>query len=88
MATVPQRPAPQQAAVPAAPIDPIAELALHRKLDLDAVLAALKHDGLINEADALKIRADGRSGARQDRSCIRWCWSPTRSCSIRKTANR
>ncbi len=55
MATVPQRP------TAAPPIDPIAELALHRKLDLDAVLAALKHDGLINEADALKVRADGRS---------------------------
>jgi general secretion pathway protein E len=61
MATVPQRPAPQQPAVPAAAIDPIAELSLHRKLELDAVLGALKHDGLINEGDALKVRADGRS---------------------------
>ncbi|HEX4480434.1 MAG TPA: ATPase, T2SS/T4P/T4SS family [Rudaea sp.] len=55
MATVPQRPT----AAPA--IDPIAELSLHRKLDLDVVLGALKHEGLINEADALKVRADGRS---------------------------
>src|SRR4051812_29524887 len=57
MATVPQRPA----AAPIPAIDPIAELSLHRKLDLDAVLGALKHDGLIVEADALKVRADGRS---------------------------
>ncbi|HEX3896230.1 MAG TPA: GspE/PulE family protein [Rudaea sp.] len=55
MATVPQRPT----SVPA--IDPIQELALHRKLDLDAVLGALKHDGMIEPADALKVRADGRS---------------------------
>src|ERR1700722_7185349 len=55
MATVPQRPT----SVPA--IDPIQELALHRKLDLDAVLGALKHDGMIEAADALKVRADGRS---------------------------
>ena len=56
MATVPQRPAPAATA-----IDPIAELSLHRKLDLDAVLGALRHDGLIEEPDALKVRADGRS---------------------------
>ncbi len=55
MATVPQRPTTAPA------IDPIAELALHRKLDLDAVLGALKHDGMIEAADALKVRADGRS---------------------------
>ncbi len=34
---------------------------MHRKLDLDAVLGALKHDGMIEAADALKVRADGRS---------------------------
>ncbi len=55
MATVPQRPT----SVPA--IDPIQELALHRKLDLDAVLGALKHDGIIEAGDAMKVRADGRS---------------------------
>ncbi len=55
MATVPQRPTSVTA------IDPIQELALHRKLDLDAVLGALKHDGMIEAADALKVRADGRS---------------------------
>jgi general secretion pathway protein E len=55
MATVPQKPM----SVPA--VDPIQELALHRKLDLDAVLGALKHEGLISEADALRVRADGRS---------------------------
>src|SRR5579885_3664039 len=55
MATVPHRP-PAAAAASDAP-----ELGLHRKLDLDAVLAALKHDGLIDPADALKVRADGRS---------------------------
>lgn len=55
MATVPQRPT----SIPA--IDPIQELALHRKLDLDAVLGALKHDGMIEAGDAMKVRADGRS---------------------------
>ena len=44
MATVPQRPKPIE--TPVAP-DPIAELSLHRKLEIDAVLGALKHDGLI-----------------------------------------
>ncbi len=55
MATVPQRPK---------LVDPIAdapELGLHRKLELDTVLAALRHDGLIDEAGALKVRADARS---------------------------
>ena len=61
MASVPQR--------PAAPVKPTAPdsasevpaLGLHRKLDLDTVLAVLRHDGLVNEPDALKARADGRS---------------------------
>ncbi len=53
MATVPQRP---KFTEPAAP-----PLGLHRRLDLDAVLAALKHDGLISEDDRLRARADGRS---------------------------
>ena len=55
MAIVPQR---------SKPIDPLAaapELGLHRRLELDSVLATLKHDGLIVEADALRARADGRS---------------------------
>jgi general secretion pathway protein E len=55
MATVPQRPK---------LVDPIVaapELGLHRKLELDTVLAALRHDGLIDEAGALKVRADARS---------------------------
>jgi general secretion pathway protein E len=56
MATVPQRPK----SIEAAP-DPIAELGLHRKLDIDVVLAALKHDGLIAAEDILKVRADARS---------------------------
>ena len=36
-------------------------LGLHRKLDIDSVLAALKRDGMISESDALKARADARS---------------------------
>jgi general secretion pathway protein E len=53
MATVPQRP---KFSIPEAP-----PLGLHRRLDLDAVLGALKHDGMLSEADLLKTRADGRS---------------------------
>ncbi|MDR3390037.1 MAG: GspE/PulE family protein [Rudaea sp.] len=56
MATVPQRPQPVPEPVAEAP-----ELGLHRKLEIDAVLAALRNDGLIAEADALKARADARS---------------------------
>ncbi|HEX5953981.1 MAG TPA: type II/IV secretion system protein, partial [Rhodanobacteraceae bacterium] len=55
MATAPQR---------ANPIDPLAaapELGLHRRLELDSVLATLRADGLLAEADALRVRADGRS---------------------------
>ena len=55
MATVPQRP---QSAMPMAAVS---ELGLHRKLEIDAVLAVLRHEGLIAEADALKARADARS---------------------------
>jgi general secretion pathway protein E len=55
MSTVPQRPKPFEAVV-----EPMA-LGLHRKLDIDSVLAALKRDGLISEPDALKARADARS---------------------------
>jgi len=55
MATVPERPQ----AAPAA--NEVPELGLHRKLDLDAFLAALKHDGMIDQAEALKVRADGRT---------------------------
>ncbi len=55
MATVPQRPR------PADPIADAAELGLHRKLDIDTVLAVLKHDGLLTDADALRARADARS---------------------------
>jgi general secretion pathway protein E len=54
MASVPHRP-------PAAVASEAPALGLHRKLDLDAVLAALRHDGLIDPADAAKVRADGRS---------------------------
>ncbi len=36
-------------------------MGLHRKLEIDAVLTVLRHDGLIVEADALKVRADARS---------------------------
>ncbi len=56
MATVPQRP--QSAAGPSAGVS---SLGLHRKLEIDAVLTVLRHDGLIVEADALKVRADARS---------------------------
>ena len=55
MATVPQRPK------PADPIADAAELGLHRKLDIDTVLAVLKHDGMLTDADALRARADARS---------------------------
>src|SRR5271154_6370843 len=55
MATVPQRPKPAEPA--AEPLD----LGLHRKLDIDTVLGALRRDGMINEADAAKSRADARS---------------------------
>jgi len=36
-------------------------LGLHRKLDLDTVLAVLRKDGMLNEPDAMKARADARS---------------------------
>ena len=36
-------------------------MGLHRKLDLDTVLAVLRKDGVLTEADALKARADARS---------------------------
>ena len=61
MATVPQRPA---APVKVAANDVMSDapaLGLHRKLDLDTVLAALRSDGVLSEADSLKARADGRS---------------------------
>jgi len=60
MASVPQRPAAPAKAATAAASEPPA-LGLHRKLDLDTVLAVLRQDGLISEPDALKARADGRS---------------------------
>jgi general secretion pathway protein E len=47
------------AAVPAPKADP--ELSLHRKLDLEAVLAILKRDGILVEEDVLKVRADART---------------------------
>jgi general secretion pathway protein E len=53
MVTVPQRPKIVESAGP--------QLGLHRRLDLDSVLAALLHDGLINDADAPRVRADARS---------------------------
>lgn len=56
MAIAPQRNTP--AATPAPRTDP--ELSLHRKLDLDAVLAVLKRDGILTEDDAAKVRADAR----------------------------
>src|SRR5437763_2190210 len=37
------------------------QLGLHRRLDLDSVLAALRHDGLLDEESSLKVRADARS---------------------------
>ena len=57
MAIAPQRSTP--ATVPAAKADP--ELSLHRKLDLEAVLAILKRDGILLEEDVLKVRADART---------------------------
>src|SRR5947209_5366471 len=60
MATVPQRPVPP----PPKKDPPAAEapsLGLHRKLDLDTVLAVLRQDGVLSEADAMKARVDGRS---------------------------
>ena len=53
MVTVPQRPKLVESTGP--------QLGLHRRLELDSVLAALRHDGLINEAEALRVRADARS---------------------------
>ena len=61
MATVPQRPAAPPKAAATESASEVPALGLHRKLDLDTVLAVLRHDGLINEPDALKARADGRS---------------------------
>src|SRR5882724_8722951 len=56
MATVPQRP--PSATAPSAGVS---DLGLYRKLEIDTVLAALLHDGLTVEADALKARTDARS---------------------------
>jgi general secretion pathway protein E len=53
MATVPQRPKFIESAGP--------QLGLHRRLDLDSVLVALHHDGLIADADIAKVRADARN---------------------------
>ena len=61
MAIVPQRNTP--AAVPAPKPDP--ELSLHRKLDLETVLGALKRDGILGEEEILKVRADARSARNQ-----------------------
>ncbi|HEU4663014.1 MAG TPA: hypothetical protein VFS55_03165, partial [Dokdonella sp.] len=36
-------------------------LGLHRRLDLDETLAALVGDGLLDEADAKRVRADIRT---------------------------
>jgi hypothetical protein len=62
MATIPQRP------TPAAPrfgvLDGGGEapvLGQYRKLDIDSVLGALKHDGMIGDADLAKARLDARS---------------------------
>jgi len=60
MATVPQRPT-AAANLPAGGSSPAAALGLHRKLDTETVIAALRDDGLIAEADAAKVRADARS---------------------------
>jgi len=61
MAIVPQRNTP--AAVPAHKPDP--ELSLHRKLDLETVLGALKRDGILGDEEILKVRADARSARNQ-----------------------
>jgi general secretion pathway protein E len=65
MATVPQRPVPpppkRDAPGKDAPATETVSLGLHRKLDLDTVLAVLRQDGVLSEADAMKARADGRS---------------------------
>jgi general secretion pathway protein E len=62
MATIPQRP------MPLAPSGDRADggsdapvLGHYRKLDIDSVLAALKQDGMIGDADLAKARADARS---------------------------
>jgi len=57
MAIAPQRST--SATVPTPKADP--ELSLHRKLDLEAVLAILKRDGILLEEDVLKVRADART---------------------------
>jgi general secretion pathway protein E len=57
MVTVPQRPKAVESAGP--------QMGLHRRLDLDSVLAALRHDGLIADADIPKVRADMRSARGQ-----------------------
>src|SRR4029079_16912728 len=36
-------------------------LGLQRKLDIDSVLAALQNDGMIGDADVVRVRADARS---------------------------
>src|SRR3954469_22694275 len=62
MASVPQRPAgPPSKAAAAEPAGEALSLGLHRKLDLDTVLAVLLRDGVLSQPDALKARADGRS---------------------------
>ena len=57
MAIAPQRTTPPAASATKAD----AELSLHRKLDLETVLGALRRDGLLAEEDVLKVRADVRT---------------------------
>jgi general secretion pathway protein E len=60
MATIPQRPAPGKAKFGV--LDGgNAALGHYRKLDIDSMLAALKHDGMIADADLVRARADARS---------------------------
>jgi general secretion pathway protein E len=62
LATVPQLPPLAAVKFAASPGDGAAlALGLHRKLDTEAVLTALRADGMISEADAARARADART---------------------------
>jgi general secretion pathway protein E len=62
MATIPQRPAntPVRFGVPDGRGEPHA-LGQQRRLDIDSVLAALKRDGMIADADLTRVRTEARS---------------------------
>jgi general secretion pathway protein E len=61
MATTPQRPAAPAPRAAGGDAGHAAELGSERKLELGPVLAALQRDGMIDAADAVRVRADARS---------------------------